>query len=294
MIKVTISIMMMLLMGTLTWGQEPVEHPPEQYDRKDFTEDTRISRGGQLYDNWWKTKLHIDKPSEDHPLWKLQSTNKRSGYSTWRCKECHGWDYRGKNGAYSKGSHFTGFEGVYEASQKMSIRELEGTLKGSTSKDHDFRSYISEEDISDLALFLKKGTADLTVMLNSEGVYEEGLSFYRTNCMTECHGPDGTSLNFGNEEKPQFIGTIANKNPWEFIHKARAGQPGSRMSSGIINKWTDNDMRNLLKYSQSLPDKVPEMGWLDRAKEFFGMGKKKTSYIPKEYRGFGPKVDQYN
>jgi hypothetical protein len=61
MIKITISIMMVLLMGSVTWGQEPVEHPPEQYDRKDFTEDTRISRGGQLYDNWWKTKLHIDK-----------------------------------------------------------------------------------------------------------------------------------------------------------------------------------------------------------------------------------------
>lgn len=27
-------------------------------------------------------------------------------------KECHGWDYKGKRGAYSKGSRFTGISGI--------------------------------------------------------------------------------------------------------------------------------------------------------------------------------------
>ena len=31
---------------------------------------------------------------------------------TWRCKECHGWDYRGAPGAYSIGSDFTGIMDV--------------------------------------------------------------------------------------------------------------------------------------------------------------------------------------
>jgi thiosulfate dehydrogenase len=287
--QVIISILMMLLMGAMAWGQEPADHPPEQYDRKDFTEDIRISRGGQLYDNWWKTKVNIDKPSQDHPLWKLQSTNQRSGYSTWRCKECHGWDYRGKEGAYSKGSHYTGYQGVYEVTKELSVKDIEATLRGSTNSEHDFSKYLSDEDISDLALFLKKGTADMAVMLNTEGDYEEGLGFYRTNCMTECHGPEGTWLNFGNEEKPQYIGTIANKNPWEFVHKARAGQPGSRMSSGIISGWSDNDMRNLLMYAQTLPAKAPEPRLMDRIKEMLGLSKKQNSHISKEFRGFGPK-----
>jgi mono/diheme cytochrome c family protein len=110
--------------------------------------------------------------------------------------------------------------------------------------------------------------------------------------MTECHGPEGMALNFGSEEKPQFIGSVAEKNPWEFIHKARTGQPGTRMSSGILNEWTDDDFRNLLTYSRSLPKTVPEPGWLDRIKSIIGLGKEKESSILQEHRGFGPKIDQ--
>ena len=37
---------------------------------------------------------------------------KQSGAGTWRCKECHGWDYRGRDGAYGKGGHYTGIKGI--------------------------------------------------------------------------------------------------------------------------------------------------------------------------------------
>ena len=46
-------------------------------------------------------------PSGDHPMWARRpdaEANSRSGADTWRCKECHGWDYKGKDGAYAKGS----------------------------------------------------------------------------------------------------------------------------------------------------------------------------------------------
>ncbi|MCF8052775.1 MAG: hypothetical protein K9L59_16155 [Desulfobacterales bacterium] len=106
--------------------------------------------GGQLYDDWWKTTLDTEKPKKDYHLWKEQSTNKRSGYDTYRCKECHGWDYRGKNGAYGKGSHYTGFKGVYEAAKKMSIEELENINKRGAQNNHDFTQYIGKEEIADL------------------------------------------------------------------------------------------------------------------------------------------------
>jgi thiosulfate dehydrogenase len=278
-------------------GSSPFDYSPIQHGKENITEEMRISRGGQLYDNWWKTTTEGKKPQDDHPLWKLQDTNKRKGYSTYRCKECHGWDYRGKEGAYSKGSHFTGFEGVYMASQKMSVEELEGVLKGSTNKDHDFSGYLSGEDISDLALFLKKGVIDLTMLINTEGLpargdVAAGRSFFAMNCMTECHGNNGMAINFKSEEKPEFLGTVANKNPWEFIHKIRAGQPGTRMSSGIINKWSSDDLMNALAYARTLPKEKTQEGWLERMKILVGMAKEKKSIVVEETRGFGPKLVQ--
>src|SRR3990172_11800171 len=63
-----------------------------------------VAKGGQLYDKWWKA-AGVAEPTGDHPLWATQTTNTRKGLDTWRCKECHGWDYKGKDGAYGSGSH---------------------------------------------------------------------------------------------------------------------------------------------------------------------------------------------
>lgn len=98
-----------------------VSSPPES-----SLEGDRV-RGGLLYDKWWAVGEEDDHehddheasgaaPEGDHPLWATQSTNERSGGDTWRCKECHGWDYKGADGAYGDGSHFTGFVGVLQMS----------------------------------------------------------------------------------------------------------------------------------------------------------------------------------
>ena len=295
-IYVTILVMTFMSAHTI-FGSETDDYAPMKYERENMTEKMRISRGGQLYDNWWRTSTQAEKPAADQLLWKTQQGNNRSGYSTYRCKECHGWDYRGKDGAYRKGSHYTGFQGVYEASQKMSLDELEGALRGETNKDHDFMKFLSEEDIADLALFQKYGTIDLMKLVNTDaslvgGDIGEGQSFFSLNCMTECHGPTGTSINFGTEEKPEFIGTVANKNPWEFIHKVRAGQPGTRMSSGIINNWSNEDIIDILAYSQTLPAEQPKAGWFDRLLSTIGLGEQEQNgHALKEHRGFGPKLE---
>ena len=39
------------------------------------------SRGGRLYDKWWK-EAGVDEPGSDQPLWASQSTNTRSGADT--------------------------------------------------------------------------------------------------------------------------------------------------------------------------------------------------------------------
>ena len=126
-----------------------------------------IVRGGMLYDTWWKVVPGASEPKDNQPLWPLQTTNKRKGSVTWRCKECHGWDYKGKEGAYGSGSHFTGFPGVWNADQKKSADELAGILGGSANPQHNFSKVLRPEDIADLANFLKGGLVDMMQYVNS-------------------------------------------------------------------------------------------------------------------------------
>jgi cytochrome c553 len=272
-------------------------HAPEQYDRDSFTEEMHISRGGQLYDDWWSTAANTLKPGGDHPLWKGQDSNTRSGYDTYRCKECHGWDYRGKDGAYGKGSHYTGFVGVYKASHKMTVKELKAVLRGSTNKEHDFSAFLNKKDISDLALFMKKGVINIGKFIYPIGTpiggdYERGKNIYRKACMAECHGPKGKAINFGSEESPEFIGTLAKKNPWEYLHKSRVGQPGTRMLAGIIYGWDDDDIRDLMRYTINLPQEDTGPGFYERLKIRLGWAEEAPkSRILKKYRGFGPKTE---
>ena len=211
--RITIILLVLAVSGTIAWSQMgggkmggstqqayPQSYSQEENDRLD--ELIRVSRGGQLYDDWWKATIDTRKPQVDHPLWKEQTTNKRNGYDTYRCKECHGWDYRGKDGAYGKGSHYTGFKGVYEAAQKMSIGKLENVNKKGANKNHDFTGYIGNEEIADLALFMKKGVIDTSKFVNNEGLPKggnprTGSYLFSRNCTHMCHGSTGIGINFG-------------------------------------------------------------------------------------------------
>src|SRR5680860_1572250 len=95
------------------------------------------------------------------PVWARQDSNTRSGADTWRCKECHGWDYQGAEGAYGSGSsHFTGLPGVFGA-QDESVADLLAKLTGMTDPDHDF-SVLSDADLADLVSFLQEGRLDVS------------------------------------------------------------------------------------------------------------------------------------
>ncbi len=220
-----------------------------------------VTRGGLLYDKWWEV-IGVDAPTTDHPLWATQTTNTLSGDTTWRCKECHGWDYLGKDGAYGSGSHFTGFPGVYDAAQRKSAAELAGALKGATNPNHDFSSVLDEQAINDLAIFLKKGLIDPREYLDYEAKTPKsadrnhGEQLYNGLCAA-CHGPAGTKLNFGTPEEPEYVGTIAKDNPQEFLHKTRFGQPGSEppMPATIDLGWSIQDVLDVLAHAQTLPAK---------------------------------------
>ena len=210
-------------------------------------------RGGVLYDAWWE-EIGADKPTTDQPLWKTQTTNTRTGADTWRCKECHGWDYKGKDGAYDSGSHQTGFIGIFDSRNKPAS-EILAALKGSTNPDHDFSTVMDEQALVDLALFIAQTQIDDAELVNADGTSKgdtaQGKDKFEGVCVY-CHGPEGNAINFNNLEEPEFVGHVAADNPWEFVHKVRFGQPGWPMPSAISSEWTDQDVANVLAYAQTL------------------------------------------
>ena len=220
------------------------------------------AKGGRLYDTWWKEAPGATAPAGDHPLWATQTTNTRKGTDTWRCKECHGWDYGGKDGAYGSGSHKTGFVGVSTAASKKSQAELVGILKGSSNPNHDFSKLMDDTSISNLAVFLKEGLVDMSQYIDSAAKkpkranVSHGKALYDGACAS-CHSADGTALNFGTAAAPVYLGTLALDNPWEFTHKIRAGQPASTMPSALVSGWSMEDAMDVVAYSQTLPVAKP-------------------------------------
>jgi thiosulfate dehydrogenase len=209
-------------------------------------------QGGLLYDKWWKV-LGLDEPAGDNPVWARQATNERSGGDTWRCKECHGWDYQGADGAYASGSHFTGFPGLFGSS--LGVEALVAQIGGETDPDHDF-SAMGDQAMADLAALISGALEDYGQFIAEDkavaGDLANGEALFASTCVA-CHGADGTQINFHDADDPTFVGTIAWDNPWEFMHKVRFGQPGTPMPSANANGWSLQDVVDVVAYSQTLP-----------------------------------------
>ena len=226
--------------------------------------ESQVRLGGALYDKWWKT-AGLNKPTGDHPLWVTRPdkvSNTRKGATTWRCKECHGWDYKGVEGAYEKGSHRTGFAGIWKASQK-SAAELFSSIKDT----HGYaKAGLSDSHIRALVAFIKKGLLDTSLLIGADGKFraegKSGAALFnkrvagKLSCAS-CHGKDGLKSPTGKPGFDDFPGKVAVKNPWEFVHKVRFGQPGTQMPR-LHGRISNADLTVLGAYCQSLPQKAAQ------------------------------------
>ena len=213
-----------------------------------------IARGGQLYDNW-ALALDRDLPEKTHPSY--PTVGKGKGGVTWRCKECHGWDYMGEDGAYGRGAHYTGVKGLRRMAGKR-VEEIVGII---TDETHRYtEDMLPEQAMRKLALFVSKGQIGMDQYIDrstkrARGDLKRGASFFQTICAI-CHGFDGAEMISRRETELAvfgdrgLLGTVASVNPWETLHKIRNGQPGVGMVA--LRVLSTQDQVDVLAYMQTL------------------------------------------
>lgn len=220
-------------------------------------------RGGRLYDNWFVI-LDVLPPEGDHPLWQTQDSNLRSGTVTWRCSTCHGWDYKGADGAYGLNSaEYTGFPGVLNMVGTTNL-EILAWLNGSNNPDHDFSELMNPGAFIDLIAFLRTKQVDVALIIDYQdksalGRPADGRELFDESCAL-CHGEDGSALNFNTAQNPIFIGDVALDNPWKFVHRVRFGSLLTTDHSFELTGWSLPKIADTLAYSQKLPPGNPLAG----------------------------------
>jgi mono/diheme cytochrome c family protein len=217
------------------------------------SEEWLLAYGGRLYDMWWAV-LFADPPQKTHPAY--PKSGQQSGTATWRCVECHGWDYRGKGGAYGAGPHFTGIKGIEGMAGKdpeAIAKVLRGALHGYTAE------LIPDNAMAALALFVSKGQVDTDQMIDRatgrvKGDAARGKKVFQNVCAI-CHDYDGMAWITGEEEDEnlQTLGAIANANPWRGLHKVMNGQTYADMPA--MRAFDQQVVLDILAYAQTLPQR---------------------------------------
>ena len=241
--------------------------------------------GGRFYDKWWKRAANSTEPTTTHSRW--PATNSAiSGSSTWRCKECHGWDYRGADGAYASGKHATGFPGIVNTSN-FTMKRLDAASVYTFLKEdanHGFNNglftdpeyyaitkfVMTMRDEVSVGLSSFNFVDDNTKLANNGANANSGKFLYETantiSCSnSSCHGVNGKRIDFKDGDPTTipntFLHNIAQENPWEFIHKARFSDAAAFMpnlyaaNDSSINSI--NAVADILAYAQS--DLVPDI-----------------------------------
>ena len=213
-------------------------------------------RGAQLYDNWMAV-LDVPAPEGEPILWYLQDTDKIQGADTWRCQECHGWDYKGDQGAYADGNHVTGFKGIQDMIGKTN-EEIIAYLDGTNNIDHNFIEFFSEKEMNDLAAFMLTKQVDLKLLVNYDtreilGHQENGQVYYIDTCQ-ECHGENAANIIVNHDGFDMYISDLAYVDPWQAIHHARFGKANLDVQHAFEESGLSlYKIIDVLAYVQTLP-----------------------------------------
>ena len=196
-------------------------------------EEDSIVRGGRLYDNW-SSETKERPPNEPHPALGA----KRGGVSaadSWRCRECHGSDYKGNHGMVG----IRGRQGTAPAA-------ILAVLKDAT---HRYEGLMRERDLADIASFVSTGQIDMQAAIESGRRLKTGVisseKTYGTICAS-CHGLDGRRL-----RTLQPLGDVARRRPYEALHVLFNGHPGGEMPA--LRALGADAAARILVFLQTLP-----------------------------------------
>lgn len=211
-----------------------------------------LATGARIYDNWWEA-LDVAEPKGTHPSY--PATSEKEGEGTWRCKTCHGWDYKGKDGIYATGSNFTGIMGIDGAAGR-SEEQIAAIIRDDT---HRYSSdMIDDASLGRIAAFVNRGQVDTLKYVDVEtrlvkegaGDINVGRGIFQTVCAA-CHGFDGRLLDWGDETSSNFIGTEASELADEVLHKILSSHPGAAMIN--LRAFPLKYSVDVLAYAATLP-----------------------------------------
>lgn len=202
-----------------------------------------IVRGARLYDTWYKENKH-DVPPGAHPSYPVALSKTMEPRTTWRCKECHGWDYRGVT--------------LHEGGKDVTIKGIRGLSGGAPyqviallgNSTHRYGNLLTLRDMTDLAMFVTRGQADMDEFIDRQTGKAKGdgmkyVAHYQTICAT-CHGHNGREI----RTMPP-LGRIANNDPYRALHGIFNGHPGEAMPALLA--FSRDLSVGILAYIQTLP-----------------------------------------
>ena len=217
-------------------------------------DDWVLAQGGRLYDVWWLVTGY-PLPESTHPSY--PASGPQRGPVTWRCVECHGWDYRGRDGEYGEGPHATGIKGVDGAAGTDPATIVEIIRDGT----HGYSEAMIPADAAmQLAQFVSRGQDDFGDAVDAAndrvvGDPENGRRVFQNVCAI-CHDYDGRAEITGEEPWLRTLGAVALLSPWQALHKIRNGQPSADMPA--MRVFDRQVALDILAYARTLPPQTDD------------------------------------
>jgi mono/diheme cytochrome c family protein len=230
-----------------TLGEEPAIHMLAYLQTlRSLDMAASVANGGRLYDDW---QVHTggQRQALAHPAYPAKAYYANSANETWRCKECHGWDYKGNQGQYAKGNHATGITGI----QAMAGADPGKTMAVLRGTSHHFGAVLKHRDLQDLANFVSYGQIDMDTVIDlktglSRGDAAKGQTHYRSMC-ANCHGVDGYYV------AKRHLGKVSRGDPWHSLHNMLNGHPDDTMPA--LRELDPNVAKDILAHVQTLQER---------------------------------------
>jgi len=236
--------------------------------------------GGKLYDKFWATETGWTAPTG------INAADISDYGDFYRCKQCHGWDQMGNEGAYNNRAPQVGrpsvgpslfepivndpkeefFDHIYNTTGRAVDPSLtqDGT-NGMGNVMPAFGNILTEAEAWDIIKFLLEERYDVTQLydFSTTGTYPTGThtfsnigldgsatagdAFFTANCAT-CHGADGKGILIVDDGDTLTVGFFGRNKPYELQHKIKFGNLGSAMVG--VPTATVSDVKDLFKALQ--------------------------------------------